>query len=96
MKTINKIILGIGLLGITYSCTDLEEDLLGDLTSDFSVEGISTGGSGGGEMLLQEYSTLSEMRVPQIMVVTSRFSQYHLMKWLLLKKEVTGMMGVYG
>ena len=48
MKTINKIILGIGLLGLTYSCTDLEEELLGDLTSDFSVEGISTGGSGGG------------------------------------------------
>ena len=48
MKTINKIILGIGLIGITYSCTDLEEELLGDLTSDFSLEGISTGGSGGG------------------------------------------------
>ncbi|MFL2624775.1 MAG: RagB/SusD family nutrient uptake outer membrane protein [Flavobacteriales bacterium] len=48
MKTINKIILAIGLIGITYSCTDLEEDLIGDLTSDFSVEGISTGGSGGG------------------------------------------------
>ena len=30
------------------SCTDLEEELLGDLTSDFSLEGISTGGSGGG------------------------------------------------
>ncbi|CAI8349543.1 MAG: Uncharacterised protein [Flavobacteriales bacterium] len=42
MKTINKIILAIGLIGITYSCTDLEEDLIGDLTSDFSVEGIST------------------------------------------------------
>lgn len=48
MKTINKYILGIALIGLAYSCTDLEEDLVGDLTSDFSVEGISTGGSGGG------------------------------------------------
>ena len=48
MKNLNKFILGIALIGFTYSCTDLEEDLVGDLTSDFSVEGISTGGSGGG------------------------------------------------
>ena len=48
MKTLNKFILGIALIGFTYSCTDLEEDLVGNLTSDFSVEGISSGGSGGG------------------------------------------------
>ena len=37
MKNLNKFILGIALIGFTYSCTDLEEDLVGDLTSDFSV-----------------------------------------------------------
>jgi len=37
MKTFNKILLGIGLVSLTYSCTDLEEDLVGDLTTDFTV-----------------------------------------------------------
>lgn len=40
MKTFNKILLSIGLVSLTYSCTDLEEDLIGDLTSDFTVEGV--------------------------------------------------------
>ena len=39
MKTFNKILLGIGLVSLTYSCTDLEEDLVGDLTTDFTVDG---------------------------------------------------------
>mgnify|MGYP006075483911 CR=1 FL=1 len=35
MKTFNKILLGIGLVSLTYSCTDLEEDLVGDFTEGF-------------------------------------------------------------
>ena len=30
------------------ACTDLEEDLIGDITEDISIDGISTGDSGGG------------------------------------------------
>ncbi|MCI4641950.1 MAG: RagB/SusD family nutrient uptake outer membrane protein [Flavobacteriaceae bacterium] len=41
MKTFNKILLGIGLVSLTYSCTDLEEDLVGDLTTDFTVDGVT-------------------------------------------------------
>lgn len=33
---------------LTFSCTDLEENLVGDVTTDISIPGISTGGSGGG------------------------------------------------
>ena len=57
MKTINKYLIGMALIGLAYSCTDLEEELLGDLTSDFSVEGISTGGSGEVVMRLLEFLT---------------------------------------
>lgn len=32
---------------LTFSCTDLQEDLVGDVTSDISIAGISTGGAGG-------------------------------------------------
>ena len=52
MKNLHKLLLGFGLVGLTYSCTDLEEDLVGDLTQDFSVEGISTGAAGGGSDVL--------------------------------------------
>ena len=30
------------------ACTDLEEDLIGDITEDISIDGIDTGGGGGG------------------------------------------------
>jgi hypothetical protein len=52
MKNLHKLLLGFGLVGLTYSCTDLEEDLVGDLTQDFSLEGISTGAAGGGSDVL--------------------------------------------
>jgi len=46
MKNIYKIFFGLGLVGLTYSCTDLEEELVGDLQSDFSIEGIASSSSG--------------------------------------------------
>lgn len=33
--------LGIGLVGLTYSCTDLEENLVGELTTEVQVAGVS-------------------------------------------------------
>jgi len=53
MKNIYKIFFGLGLVGLTYSCTDLEEELVGDLQSDFTIEGISTGTAGGSSDALQ-------------------------------------------
>jgi hypothetical protein len=53
MKNIYKIFFGLGLVGLTYSCTDLEEELVGDLQSDFTIEGISTGAAGGSSDALQ-------------------------------------------
>lgn len=33
---------------LVFACTDLEEDLRGEITTDINIEGISTGGGGGG------------------------------------------------
>lgn len=46
-------ILGLSIITFVISCTDLDEDLRGVITSDISVEGIATddGGSGGGDAL---------------------------------------------
>jgi hypothetical protein len=41
MKNIYKLMLGIGLVGLTYSCTDLEENLVGELTTEVQVAGVS-------------------------------------------------------
>ena len=35
-------------LFVTYSCTDLDENLVSEVTNDISIPGISTGGGGGG------------------------------------------------
>ena len=40
------------VLVFAAACTDLEETLTGDITSDISVPGISTGGGGGGSDIL--------------------------------------------
>ena len=34
------------------ACTDLEENLTGDITTDISIPGISTGSGGGGSDVL--------------------------------------------
>ena len=46
-------ILTLSIITFVISCTDLDEDLKGVITSDISVEGIATddGGSGGGDAL---------------------------------------------
>lgn len=41
MKNIYKLMLGIGLVGLTYSCTDLEENLVGELTTEVQVAGVT-------------------------------------------------------
>ena len=51
MKNISKFLIGIGLISLTYSCTDLDEVLVGDLTSDFSLEGIDDGTPSGDDAL---------------------------------------------
>ena len=46
-------VLSLSIITFVISCTDLDEDLRGVITSDISVEGIATddGGSGGGDAL---------------------------------------------
>ena len=53
-------ILNLSILTFIFSCTDLDEDLRGVITTDISVEGIATddGGSGGGDVLGGAYAGL--------------------------------------
>tara|TARA_B100001564_G_scaffold223582_1_gene188470 strand:- start:2954 stop:4573 length:1620 start_codon:yes stop_codon:yes gene_type:complete len=53
-------ILSLSILTFIFSCTDLDEDLRGVITTDISVEGIATddGGSGGGDVLGGAYAGL--------------------------------------
>lgn len=52
MKKILKYFMVTALAFGLAACTDLEEDLIGDITDDISVQGIDTGGGGdaGGEL----------------------------------------------
>jgi len=43
-----KFIMALLVLTLPFSCTDLEEDLVGDITQDINIPGIDTGGSSGG------------------------------------------------
>jgi hypothetical protein len=54
MKTFNKILLGMGLVSLTYSCTDLEEDLVGDLTTNFTVDGVTNQSFSGGAFTVSD------------------------------------------
>ncbi len=38
----------VASLLLVFACTDLDEELKGEITNDINIEGISTGGSGGG------------------------------------------------
>lgn len=57
MKQFIKLTL-VSLALISYSCTDLDDDLEDSLTDEFNVEGVSTGGSGGDGPLLSAFSRL--------------------------------------
>jgi hypothetical protein len=58
MKKILKLTLA-SLALISYSCTDLDDDLEDTITEEFNVEGVSTDGPGGGDgPLLSAYSRL--------------------------------------
>jgi len=48
MKYISKFIVALGAICLLNACTDLEEDLVGDITTDINIPGISSGGGGGG------------------------------------------------
>ena len=48
MKNILKSILLCGTLIVATSCTDLEEDLIGDIVTDVDIAGVDTGGGAGG------------------------------------------------
>jgi len=52
MKKIYKYLLLPFSLVLINACTDLEETLVGDITTDVSVTGIDVGGSGGGSGIL--------------------------------------------
>ncbi len=61
MKKLIKTLLSlIAVFALVFSCTDLEEELQGQITTDISLEGIDTGESagGGGDALEGAYSQL--------------------------------------
>lgn len=47
MNKLSKLLIASLVVFSTQSCTDLEENLVGDITEDISVEGIAPPGSGG-------------------------------------------------
>ena len=49
MKKLIKTLLSlIAVFALVFSCTDLDEELQGQITTDISLEGIDTGESAGG------------------------------------------------
>ena len=57
MKKFNKYLIFPCMLLLLAACTDLEEDLKGDITTDINIPGISTG-SGGSDILGGAFSEL--------------------------------------
>jgi len=60
MKNIGKYLVYPCILLAFSACTDLEENLKGDITNDINIPGISTGGGGGGNDVLN--AAFSELR----------------------------------
>jgi hypothetical protein len=59
MNKLSKIIFAFIAIFVIYSCTDLEEDLIGDVTTSFTIPGVNTtGGGGGGGILSGAYAEL--------------------------------------
>ena len=52
MKKKIIMMLGFAVVLTMNSCTNLEENLIGDITSDINIEGISVGGDGGGSGIM--------------------------------------------
>ena len=74
------LVLGLG------ACTDLEEDLVGDITQDISVDGVDTGsGSGGGELT----ASYAELRNAG----TANHSSYYSIQELTSDEMVIGAKG---
>lgn len=58
-KQFSKILIALMAVFAIQACTDLEETLVGDVTTDITVDGVSTGGSdGGGGLLAAAYGSL--------------------------------------
>jgi len=58
-KQFYKILIAVMAIFTIQACTDLEEDLIGDVTSDITVDGVSaSGGSDGGGLLSGAYGEL--------------------------------------
>ncbi len=59
MNKFSKILFAFAMISLASACTDLEEDLVGDITTEISLDGIDTGGgSGGGGALTGAYAEL--------------------------------------
>ena len=50
MKILIKLLFVSAILLFTFSCTNLDEDLVGDITSDINVDGVSTTGGTSGAL----------------------------------------------
>ena len=60
MNKLHTYILMLSSFAFIFSCTDVDEVLVGDITTDVAVEGLSTGGSSGGsaDAVASAYSQL--------------------------------------
>ena len=60
MKNLYNTLFILGLFAVTFSCTDVEEELRGVITTNISVQGIATdtGGGAGADALEGAFSQL--------------------------------------
>ncbi len=61
MNNISKFLFALALLTLPFACTDLEEDLVGEITTDIAIDGVSSGGGDtGGGALTAVYASLRD------------------------------------